>query len=749
MSMEKKYFGKPVNRADGQPKVTGEAKYAAEFNMPELLYGYVVNSTITRGSIKNILSEKAEAVQGVIKVFTHENRDGTAWLNLKYTDMDAPPGVPFRPLHSKKIQYNGQPVALVVAESFELARYAASLIEVEYDVESHETDLVNNLAEARKPKTGMASFLKPPPPKPKGDAEKAFEASSVKASGRFIHGMEHHNPMEMFASTVVYEKGGKIKIYDKTQGAVNSQLYVANVFGKRFRDVRVLSPYVGGAFGSGLRPQYQLFLAVMAAIDLKRSVRVSMNRHQMFTFGHRPATVQNTRFGSDAEGKIQSLYHDAIGETSRFEDYSETVVSLANMIYPCKNVKLSYQLVPLDVASPMDMRAPGGVTGMHPVECTIDELAHRAGIDPVQFRLLNYSNKDDSSGKPYSSKELKECFRQGAEKFGWEKRNPEPRSMKKDGNLIGWGMAVGMWEASQLPARAEAILGVDGKLILSSATADIGTGTYTIMAQIAAERMGMDIENVEFRLGDTDMPFAPIQGGSFTSATVGMAVNAACLGLQRKLLKQAKKIKPDTFGKLSTEELEFAGGLLRVTGTSDLSMSLTDIVASTGKNELKSRNTGLPNALKHRKYTRSAHSAVFVEVEVDEDFGTVKVSRMVSAIAAGKIINPKTARSQILGGMVWGISKALREESIMDHRFGRIMNASLAEYHIPVNADIHDLEVIFVKEEDTIVNDLQIKGIGEIGIVGVPPAIANAIFHATGKRIYDLPITLDMVMAGT
>ncbi len=747
MSMENKYFGKALNRVDGHAKVTGDAKYAAEFNVPDLLYGYIINSTITKGEIKSINTAKTDAVKGVIKVFTHENRDSTAWLDLKYSDMDAPPGVPFKPLHSRKIKFNGQPVALVVAESFELARYAATLVEIDYKVESHETDLQSNLNEARKPKKGMATFLKPGPPPHKGNAEKAFDNSTFKASGKFIHGMEHHNPMEMFASTVIYEKGGKLTIYDKTQGAVNSQLYVANVFGKAFRKVRVISPYVGGAFGSGLRPQYQLFMAVMASLDLKRSVRVSMNRHQMFSFGHRPATIQNTRFGSDGMGKIQSLYHDAIGETSRFEDYAESVVNWTNMIYPSKNVELDYKLVPLDVATPMDMRAPGGVTGLHPIECTIDELAYQAKIDPVEFRLINYSDRDDSSGKPYSSKELKECFRQAGEKFGWKKRNPEPRSMKKDGKLIGWGMAVGIWDSYHFPARAEALLGTDGRLIVSSATADIGTGTYTIMTQIAADCMGMNIENVEFRLGDTDMPLAPIQGGSFTAASVGMAVHAACLGLQRQILKQAKKIKPGIFEKRKPEELEFAADSLRVKGTSDHAITLADIVASTGKKEMKSRDTGIPHVLKQRKYIRAAHSAVFVEVEVDEDFGLVKVTRIVSAIAAGKIINPKTARSQILGGMVWGISKALREESIMDHRFGRIMNSSLAEYHIPVNADINQLDVIFVEEEDTIVNDLQIKGVGEIGIVGVPPAIANAIFHATGKRIYNLPITLDQVMA--
>ena len=747
MSIDHKYFGQALNRVDGPAKVTGEAKYSAEFNTDQLLFGYIINSTITRGEIKCIDTEMAMKLKGVIKVFTHENRDSTAWLNLKYSDMDAPPGVPFKPLHDKKVQFNGQPIALVVAETFELARYAATLVKISYEPDPHETDLQSKLNEGRKPKKGLASIFKPGPPKAKGNAEKTFNNSPIKASGKFVHGIEHHNPLEMFASTVVYEQNGKLTIYDKTQGAVNSQLYVANVFGKAFKNIRVISPYVGGAFGAGLRPQYQLFLAVMASLDLKRSVRVSMNRHQMFTFGHRPATVQTTRFSSGNDGRIQSLYHDAIGETSRFEDYSEIVVNWANMMYPSENVELDYKLVPLDVASPLDMRAPGGVTGLHPIECTIDELAHKAKIDPVEFRLINYSDRDDSSGKPFSSKELKECFRQAGSRFGWEKRNPEPRSMTRNGKLIGWGMAAGIWEALQLPARAEAILRTDGKLIVSSATADIGTGTYTVMAQIAADFMGMDIENVEFQLGDSNMPFAPIQGGSFTSATIGMAVQAACHGLKERIFKQAKKFRPELFQKMDKEEFEFAGGALRMRGTSDNSVSLADIVASTGKKEMKSRNTGMPHVLRQRKYNRSAHSAVFVEVEVDEEFGLVKVSRMVSAIAAGKIINPKTAKSQILGGMVWGISKALREESIMDHRFGRIMNSNLGEYHIPVNADIHYLEVIFVEEQDNIVNDLQIKGIGEIGIVAVPPAIANAIFHATGRRIYDLPITLDKVMS--
>ncbi|HRE80767.1 MAG TPA: xanthine dehydrogenase family protein molybdopterin-binding subunit [Opitutaceae bacterium] len=737
------YIGSPHSRVDGPAKVTGRAKYAAEYHHPGLLQGYIVNSPITRGRITAIHSGEVLKIPGVIKILTHENRQNTAWMNLKYADMDAPPGVPFKPLHDATIRFNGQPVALVIAESFEVARYAASVLRIDYAEESHATDVRTRLDEARKPKKGLATFLKPPPPKPKGKVEQALAGADVTAGGRFYHGIEHHNPMELFASTVIYEEDGKLTIFDKTQGTINSQLYVKNVFGKSFKDVRVLAPYVGGAFGSGLRPQYQLFLAVLAALDLQRSVRVTMNRHQMFTFGHRPATVQHTNFGATG-GKVVALQHDAIGETSRFEDYTEIVVNWANMVYPSPHVKLGYQLVPLDVPTPTDMRAPGGVTGQHAIECTIDELAHKAGVDPIEFRLKNYSLINDADGKPYSSKELAECFLQGAAQFGWKDRNPLPRSMTRNGKQVGWGMASGIWEAMQVIARAEAVLTADGKLTVRSAVTDIGTGTWTIMTQLAADCMGMNIEDVTFELGDSRLPFAPIQGGSFTSSTVGVAVKAACDGLKKKLFKRAVTSFPERFGSTEFGEVNFSEGRLTVPGQEGV--ALKDIVATTKRGQLVSRNTGSLPLLKLRKVTRAAHSAAFVEVEVDEDFGHVKVTRAVTAVAAGKIMNPKTARSQILGGMVWGISKALREETIIDHRYGRVMNANLAEYHTPVHADIHQLDVIFVEERDEIVNELGVKGVGEIGIVGLVPAIANAIFHATGRRVRDLPITLDKVM---
>lgn len=746
-----KSIGKPISRVDGVDKVTGKAKYAAEFSAPDLAHGVVLSGAIATGKIKRIDASDALSLAGVLQVFTHENRPKLPWFDISYKDQDAPAGSPFRPFHNATIKYSGQPIALVVAETFELARYAASLVRVEYEEATHETDLEANLHKARKPEHGVPDLLKPPPPKPRGNFEKAFADSPVTMNGRYVHAAEHHNPMEMFATTVVYEKedrraDGRLTIYDKTQGVTNSILYVSQVFGIPFKNLRVISPYIGGGFGSGLRPQYQLFMAVMAARELKRSVRVSLTRQQMFTFGHRPATVQNVALGALPDGTMNALYHDAMAETSQFEDYTEVVVNWGGMLYPTENVKLDYKLVPLDVYSPLDMRAPGGVTGMHALEVAMDELAYNLGMDPLQLRLKNYTHLDHNEERPYSSKELRECFRQGAERFGWSSRNPEPRSMRKDHDLIGWGMATGIWDANQMPARAEAVLMVNGKLRVSSATADIGTGTYTIMTQIAADTLGMPISDVLFKLGDSDMPVAPISGGSWTAATVGTAVQAACQEVGKTLLKLAKKMLRSPFKGAKWEDVEFVNRQMRLKRDPSIAISLQMLVDQNGGKAIREVTGSMPNALKQKDFTRSTHSAVFVEVMVDEELGTVKVTRAVTAVAAGHILNPKTARSQILGGMVWGISKALHEESVLDHTFGRFMNHNLAEYHVSVNADIHDLDVIFVEEHDEIVNPLGIKGLGEIGIVGMPAAVANAIFHATGKRVRDLPITIDKLL---
>jgi len=739
-------IGQPVSRLEGREKVTGTAKYAGEYDAPDLLYGYVVNSTITKGKIKSIDTSEAKALEGVIEIFTHDNRPSTAWFDFQYADMDAPPGTVFKPLKDNEIKYNGQPIALVIAETFEMARYAVTKVKVVYEKEEFETNLEANKVKAREPKQGLASLLKPPPPEPTGDFEKEYENSFIKTNSEFRHGTEHHNPMEMFATTVIYEGKEKLKIYDKTQGTINSQMYVANVFGLKMKNVQIIAPFVGGGFGSGLRPQYQLFMAVMASLALKRNVRVTLDRAQMYTFGHRPPTLQHTKFGADKNGKVNAIYHKAIGETSQFEDYIEVVVNWANMLYPAENTLLEHEVVPLDVYSPLDMRAPGGSTGMHAVEITMDEIAHELNIDPVELRLINYSEIDKSSDKEYSSKELRNCYLQGAKEFGWENRNPEPRSMKRGNKLVGYGMATGIWDANRILGRAQAIITPDGKVEIKSAVTDIGTGTKTIMTQIASDELGLPIEDITFSYADSKMPFAPIQGGSFTTATVGPAVKAACHALNKKLFKKAKNSKDSVLKDLKFKEVISKDGFIIAKNNAAAKVSFKEIMASNEGKSIKTTNSAMPNPLTYGKKARAVHSAVFVEVEVDQELGIIEVKRAITAVAAGKIINPKTAESQILGGMVWGISKALHEETILDHRFGKYMNANLAEYHIPVHADLHDLNVIFVAENDDFVNDLGVKGVGEIGVVGMAPAIANAIFHATGKRINDLPIHFDKLL---
>jgi xanthine dehydrogenase YagR molybdenum-binding subunit len=739
--MASEVIGKPKNRVDGRKKVTGQARYAAEFSVPDLSYGVVVNSAIARGTIKTIDASEALELEGVLQVFTHENRTALAHYDKSYQDMDSPPGSPFRPLYDNQIQFNMQPIALVVAETYELALYAATLVKVTYEQEAHETGFEEQREKAYKPE----EYNSTAPPHPWGTPEEALSKADHRIAEEYSHPSQHHNPMEMHASTVRWEGDGRITVYDKIQGAINSQKYVMGVFGLKKEDVRVLSPFVGGAFGSGLRPQYQLFMAVMATLALKRSVRVVLTRPQMFSFGHRPKTVQRLSLGATADGKLQAIIHEAYGETSRFEDYSEDVVIWPGILYNCENVKLIHKLVALDEYTPLDMRAPGGTTGIFALECAIDELSYKVGMDPMEFRLKNYSDWDQTEDKPFSSKELRECFRQGAESFGWKNRKPEPRSMREGHQLIGWGVANGAWEAKQKEASAKAVLSVDGKLSVSSATADIGTGTYTIMSQIAAETLGIALEKVEFNLGDSSLPEAPLEGGSATASSVGSAVKKVCDKLGEKLLELAREIDDSPFKKAAFEELEFIDGQMRLKNNPSKAIGITEILRQNQTDRVQVEVDSEPLD-EQKNYSSYSHSAVFVEVKVDEDLGTVKVTRVVSAIAGGRILNTKTARSQILGGIVWGIGMALEEYSVMDNQYGRFINHDLAEYHVPVNADVHDVEVIFVEEEDKIVNPIGAKGLGEIGIVSVAPAIANAIFHATGKRVRALPITLDKLM---
>lgn len=740
-----RHVGQPVKRVDGRAKVTGAAPYAGEFFEDGLLYGVIVSSTIARGRILQFDSQAAQAVPGVVHIFTHENRPNLAWFDRSYQDLVSPAGSPLRPLYDSEVHHSGQPIALVVAETFESARCAASLLVVQYEEAPHQTNLKGNRHKAKEPKAWKGGRKEPPPPK--GDAFETLLASSCQVDAEYAAPAEYHNPMEMHTSTVLYDrKTRKLTVYDKTQGVQNVQSYLTKVFGLSKSRVRVVSPFVGGAFGSGLRPAHNVFFAVMAALELKRSVRVTLTRQQMFSFGHRPETVQRVALGCEADGKLQSLIHEACAETSQFEDYTETVVNWSGLLYPSTTHHFQHTLVHLDMPTPMDMRAPGAGWGLYAAECAMDELAVKTGMDPLALRLTNYAEEDPLDEKPFGSKELRACYQQAAAQFGWERRSSEPRSMKEGHKLVGWGMASGAWEAMQMFAKADATFAVDGGLKVSSATSDIGTGTYTIMTQIAADAMGLDMDAVTFSLGDSSMPFSLPQGGSWTAVTVGSAVKAVCDRLAKKLFKLAQKMENNPLGDAKFKDIELADGHLRLRTSPTKTVPLTGILQHAGLTAIDAKVTALPS-MKRLKHVHYAHSAVFVEVKVDEDFGTVEVSRVVSAVAAGKILNPKTARSQVLGGIVWGIGMALHEEALMDHHFGRVMNHSLAEYHIPVNADIDKIEVILVEENDPHVNALGAKGIGEIGLVGVAAAISNAVYHATGKRIRSLPITLDKVMS--
>ncbi|GGE49024.1 dehydrogenase [Agaricicola taiwanensis] len=738
------HIGRPTRRVDGQLKVTGRAKYAAEYDAPGLLHGAIVSSSIPAGRIVRIHTDKAKAFPGVVEIFTHENRGKAAWLDYKWRDQVAPPGHPFRPLHSDRVVFDGQPIALVVAESYEAARDAATLVHADYQPDEHRTDLLVERERSYQPPKKRSGV--PKPPSPRGDAEGAFDQAPVKLANTYRIAAEHHNPMELFATTCVRGGDGKLTLYEKTQGSQNSQSYVTSVFGLKSDDVEVINHYVGGAFGSGLRPQHQLFFAVMASLELERSVRVSLTRDQMFHIGYRPEILQTVGLACDAEGRLQAVMHDATAGTSHFEDYQENVVNWSGLLYRCDNVRLSYELAKLNTYTPCDMRAPGAASGVTALECAMDELAYAARIDPLELRRINFATRDENDNKELTSKALDACYDEGAAAFGWDKRSFEPRSMRDGRDLIGWGMATGVWEASMQKTVATAKLSANGHLEIATASSDIGTGTWTILTQIGADALGLPLEAVTARIGESGLPASPIEGGSWTAASAGSAVQAACDEVRKSLLKQAAGLPGSPLADASPEDVRLNAGRLELKADPSRGISIGEIMTASGIGEIEEEGKAAPDKLQMLKYVSYTHSAIFAEVAVDEELGVIRVTRVVCATAAGRILNPKTARSQILGGVVMGIGMALHEEAMTDHHLGRVMNHNIAEYHMPVNADIHDIEVIFVAEHDDKASPIGVKGLGEIGIVGTAAAVANAVFHATGKRIRDFPMTLDKVL---
>jgi xanthine dehydrogenase YagR molybdenum-binding subunit len=732
------YIGTPTSRVDGRAKVTGAAKYAGDFNPNGLAYGSVVTSRIAKGRIVQIDVSEALRVDGVIDVLTHENRPRMASTDDAYKDDTAPDGSPFRPLYDGRIRFSGQPIALVVAEEWEIARFAASLVRVEYKDETHVTDVNRQRDDAIALDPGGNPFA---PPRPRGTAERELAAAELRHQGEYYVPIEHHNPMELYASTAMGDGDGKLTVCDKTQGVQNVQRYLCSVFDMKPEDVRVMSPFMGGGFGSGLRPQYQVVLAMLAARALKRPVRLVLTRQQMYVLGYRPAMIQRIELGTNPDGTLDAITHEAITITSQYEDFYRQETGWSGLLYKCANAKYGHKLARLDLATPCDMRCPSAATGVYALECAMDELAVALKLDPLELRLRCYSDRDQNADRPYSSKRLRDCYRQGAEAFGWERRNLEPRSMRDSGELVGWGMATGVWDAMQMPIAVRIVLSANGHAEVSCATSDIGTGTYTIMTQVAADTLGLPLDSITVKLGDSTLPQSPVEGGSWIAASVSNGIATTSNAIREELLRLAKQMPNSPLADAAPDEVVLADGKLASKRDASRAVSIVGAMRHAALDRIEQEtSTRFPD---DRSHAHNTHSAVFAEVKVDEQLGIIRITRVVNAVAAGRILNPKTAGSQIMGSVVWGIGMALHEETLIDHNLGRIMNANIAEYHVPVNADVQDIKVIFVDEPDDIINPLGVKGVGEIGIVGVAAAIANAVYHATGKRVRDLPITWD------
>jgi xanthine dehydrogenase YagR molybdenum-binding subunit len=735
-----RYIGKEMSRVEGVAKVTGKAKYTAEFQVPNIAYGFLVTSSIGKGTINSIDTEEASRATGVIRILTHENYpklEASAFCGLDPATSAERILSPFPALQSNKIVFNMQPIALVLAETFEQARYAARLVTATYNEEKPMTRVEDALDKAFDPPESAS--------KPRGNPAEAFKVAPVKIEAVYTIPMEHHNPMEPHGAIAFWEND-KLTIFDKTQGVNVVRQHLAASFDIPNENVQVISPFVGGAFGSGLRPNYYPALAAAAARELKRPVKLLYTRTQMFTgHGYRPYTWQKVALGAERDGQLTAMIHEAVKNASTFKDWTDGTTSLTRPLYACPNADTPNRIVKTDLSTPESMRAPGAVSGMFALECAMDELAYALKMDPLELRIVNFTDVHPDSGKPYSSKALRECYRLGAEKFGWKNRTFEPRSMQDGRFLVGWGMATGVWGAWQRPAGVKITLRSDATAHVASATSDIGPGTYTVMTLIAAEYLGLPPKNIKVELGDTKFPPAPVQGGSFTTASVGTAVYESAQNIKRKLLDLANKDAASPLTTAQVDDVEMLEGKLQNKKDPSQSVGISELMRRNNLTELVDVHEAKPSP-EREKYATGAHGAQFVEVKVDPDLGIVRVTRVIEVTASGKIINPKTAHSQELGGIVWGIGMALQEATEVDHRYGRIMNPNLQHYHVPVNADVLDYETIFLEEDDKIVNPLGVKGMGELCQVGIPAAIANAVFHATGKRVRDLPITPDKLI---
>ncbi len=737
-------LGQPVSRKDGPLKVSGGARYAYEFGQPGHVYAVIVSATIGLGRIVAIDAEPVERMSGVLKVISFANAPKLAYQPHKGV-IDPAVGERLHVFQDDAVRFYGQPVAVVVAETLDQTERAAAALRVRYAdrrrpllaIEAREAQAVI-AGQTTAPNARIAADRQ------RGDADHALAAAAVRIDARYRMERENHNPMEPHAIVAAWQDG-RLTVWTKSQYVQNEQAELAAIFGVVPENVLVISPFVGGAFGTCLRTWSHTTIAALAARMTDRPVKLALTRRQMFfDTGFRPRTDQRVALGATQDGKLTAVIHEATAQTSRYEEFVEGITNQSESLYACPNVRTRYRLVPTDSPTPTHMRAPGECSGMYALECAMDELAVALDLDPIELRRRNEPLLDESNGRPFSSRSLLQCLDVGAERFGWARRDKRPGSTREGRLRIGWGVATTTRGALQVAAEASVSLLPDGQVVVESATSDMGPGTYTALAQIAAATLRIPLERVTVQLGRSDMPMAPSHGGSWTLASVGSAVQAACRAAQNSAIQRACSDAASPFFGHGPETLEWQDGLLGA--SSGPGPRLDQVALLHSGPPLKARASASRPADVASRYSMYSYGAFFAEVTVDPDLGIARVRRILGVYSIGTVVNPKLAQSQCIGGMVGGIGMALMERTVLDPRDGRPVNAHMADYLVPVNLDIGSLETHFVEEHDQLVNPLGIKGMGELCIIGVAPAIANAVYHATGKRVRELPIRIEHLL---
>jgi xanthine dehydrogenase YagR molybdenum-binding subunit len=731
---ESSVIGKDITRVDGIMKVTGAAKYGVEYSLENMAWGVGVGSTVGSGKIVSIDSSEAEKMPGVLAILHHGNTE-KLYRPANNFEETSRPGESRPPFEDDQVYYYGQFVALVVADTFERAQAAAARVVVKY--------------EARKPDISTDELTPKDPPAAKherGNVDSTLAGAAVQLDVTYVTPVETHNPMEMHGTIASWRKD-KVTLYETSQGVVNHRNCAAEILAIPFESVEVISRFIGSGFGSKLFPWPHSWMAALASKQLGRPVKVTVPRTMMFTtVGHRPFTRQHIRLGADNAGKLTAFQHEILQPTSMVDDYLENCVEATSMLYSCPNVRATQYLIHKNIGTPTPMRGPGRTPSLFAIESSLDELAVKLNIDPLEVRLRNYAETDEGKKKPFSSKHLREAYQTGAEKFGWSQRNPKIGSMTKGNEILGWGMATCTWPAGRHNADVRVSLLADGTARAVCATQDIGTGTYTVFAQVVSDRTGIPLDKIRVQLGDTALPPGPTSGGSSATATVLPAIVGATDQAVSELFKVAALTAGSPFEKVDPKSLRMKGGRVhRENESASSGVPFPDILKLRRFSGIDGQaRTGAPPEAE--EYSMHSFGAHFCEVAYDPGVARLRVSRWLSVIDGGRMINLKTSRNQILGAVVMGIGMALFEETIYDPRNGKPVNNNYADYIVSVNADAPEMDCIFLDYPDTKLNVYGARGIGEIGLTGCASAITNATYHATGVRVRELPIRIENLL---